>query len=79
MTIINKRQEGERGEDSLYFHDRCKEIRLMVLDCLVYPEHLKCDKTLLRKLKILNYALAEFEDFCNNNMMISKSNCNNNK
>jgi hypothetical protein len=65
----------EREEDSLYFHDRCMEIRLMLNDCLIYPEHLEGDETLLRKIKILNYALANFEDICNN--MISKSDNNN--
>jgi hypothetical protein len=66
-----RRREVRQEEDSLYFHDRCKEIRLMLNDCLIYPEHLQADKTLLRKFKILNYALAEFEDVCNR--MISKS------
>jgi hypothetical protein len=66
----NKQMISEK--DSLDFHDRCKEIRLMLNDCLIYPEHLQADEILLRKFKILNYALAEFEDVCNR-MIISKS------
>jgi hypothetical protein len=79
MIISNNRriQKEEEEGDSFYFHDRCKEIRLMLNDCLIYPKHLKGDETLLRKFKILNHALANFEDICNN--MISKSSHNNNK
>jgi hypothetical protein len=72
--ITNNRLQKERS--SLYFHDRCKEIHLMLQDCLVYPKHLKDDETLLKKLKILNYALAEFENVCNN-MIISTKNSSN--
>lgn len=76
--MITNRSSKRRlqEERSLYFHDRCKEIHLMLQDCLIYPRHLKDDETLLKKLKILNYALAEFEDICNR-MIISKSSHNN--
>jgi hypothetical protein len=60
--MMNRRRQEEGEEDSFYFHDRCREIRLMLNDCLIYPKHLKGDEILLRKFKILNYALAEFED-----------------
>jgi hypothetical protein len=77
MTMNSNRRQ-ELGEDSLYFHDRCKEIRLMLNDCLIYPKHLQADKSFLRKVKILNYALAEFEDICNRMIISKKSSHNNN-
>jgi hypothetical protein len=75
--ITNVRRQQQQEEDSLYFQDRCREIHLMMQDIFVYSRHLKGDKTLLRKFKILNYTLAEFEDFCNRAML--SNNNNNNK
>lgn len=75
--ITQPSQHQQREEDSLDFHDRCKEIRLMLNDCLIYPEHLQYDKVFLRKVKLLNYALACFEDVCKN--MISTIDNNTNK
>jgi hypothetical protein len=65
--IINKEKDKEEFDSS--FSDRARDISLMVKDLLVYPDYLKVDAMVIRKMRILNYALGEFEDFCNRTML----------